>query len=188
MRFLVLAGALAIVAISVLALLGDGDDEGGQPALEPPPETVDPRPDLPPGWTYHVNRSIGAGVGVPPAWTARTRPVQTILRSPRSSAVVSVTADRSADALGANLEDYAVEVAEQIVGAATAVAKSPEPGLGYEAASARSGDTEVIVIRRPELAAYPVLVASSPRVKAGELDPIVAQIVASLRGRPAASG
>ena len=40
-------------------------------------------------------------------------------------------------------------------------------------------------MRRPELAAYPVLVASGAKVKARELDPIVETIVASLRGRPA---
>ena len=42
----------------------------------------------------------------------------------------------------------------------------------------------MIVVRRPELAAYPMLVARNAKVKAGELDPIVDVIVASLRGRP----
>ena len=179
-------GSLAIVAISVLALLGDEDD-GDAPQLKPPPETVDPLPALPAGWTVEDNREIGVAVGVPPRWTGRTPKNQTLLRSPGNSAVVSITADRTSGALAADLEGYALDVASQIAGADAASARTPEPGLGYEAAAARSGDTEVIVVRRPELAAYPMLVASAAGVKPRELDPIVETIVASLRGRPVAS-
>ena len=188
MRVAVLIGALAIVVISVLALVGIDSDEDDSAVLAPPPETADPLPELPPGWRAEENDAIGVALGVPPAWTSKSGKVQTILRSPGSSAVVSVTADRSPDVLGADLDDYALEVAAQIEGADAAKAKAPKPGLGYEAAAARSAATEVIVVRRPELAAYPVLVASGAKVKARELDPIVAEIVASLRGRPANAG
>ena len=183
-RALVLVGSLAIVAISVLAIVGGDTDEDDPPAIAPPPETVDAVPDLRPGWTVADNRTIGVAVGIPPEWRGKKPENQTLLSSPGNAAVVSITADRTANALQADLEDYALEVAAQIGGADAAVAKTPKPGLGYEAAGARSGDTEVIVVRRPELAAYPMLVASAAGVKASELDPIVAEIVASLRGRP----
>jgi hypothetical protein len=101
--------------------------------------------------------------------------------------VVSVTADRTPDAVEAALEDYALEIASGLGGGEAAEADAPEPGLGYEAAAATAGATEVIVVRRPELAAYPMLVARGAKVKAGQLDPIVETIVASLRGRPVAS-
>lgn len=187
-RAIVLVGSLAIVAISVLALAGGDSEEGGAPPLEPPPETVDAVSALPSGWKVSDNRVIGVAVGVPPRWRGRTEKNQTLLRSPGSAAVVSVTADRTANALRADLADYALEVAAQIGGPDAKVAEAPRPALGYEAAAARSGKTEVIVVRRPELAAYPMLVARNPKVKAGELDAIVEVIVASLRGRPVSAG
>ncbi len=58
------------------------------------------------------------------------------------------------------------------------------PGSGTRLPPPRPVATEVIVVRRPELAAYPMLVARNAKVKAGQLDPIVETIVASVRGRP----
>jgi len=184
MRALVLVGSLAIVAISVLAILGDGDENGDQPELAPPPETADPLPKLPDGWTAVENDAIGVGLGAPPGWSSKASAADTTLRSPGSAVVVSVSANRTADAIDAELEDYALEIAAGLEGGEAQASDAPDPGLGYEAAAATAGATEVIVVRRPELAAYPMLVAANAKVKAGELDPIVARIVGSLRGRP----
>ena len=81
--------------------------------------------------------------------------------------VVSVSADRTPDAVDAGLEDYALEIAEGLDGGEATGARAPRPAVGYEAAAATSGDTEVIVVRRPELVAYPMLVAKNAKVKAG---------------------
>ena len=112
---------------------------------------------------------------------------------------LSVTADRTGEALHADLTDYALQIAEDLQGE-TVVSidpnsiEQPEGGPGYEVASvttnaAREGDgagrtLQVVVVRRPELAAYPMLIASGDNVDPAELRPIVNEIVASLRGRP----
>ena len=199
-RVAVLAGAIAIVAISVAALIGVGasDDDDSAP-LAPPPETADPLPRLPNGWTASENDSIGVAVGLPPGWSEKVAGDKTTLRAPGSTVVVSVTADRSGEALHADLTDYALRIAEDLQGE-TVVSidpnsiEQPEGGPGYEVASVtanatREGDgagrtLQVVVVRRPELAAYPMLIASGDNVDPAELRPIVNEIVASLRGRP----
>lgn len=199
-RVAVLGGAIAIVAISVAALIGVGpsDDDEAAP-LAPPPETADPLPQLPAGWTASENDAIGVAVGVPPGWTSKSTDAKTTLRSPGSTVVVSVTADRSGEALQADLTDYALRIAEDLQGE-TAVSidpndtEQPGGGPGYEVASVTANATrtgggaertlQVVVVRRPELAAYPMLIASGPNVDPAELRPIVNEIVASLRGRP----
>ncbi len=197
---MVLGGAIAIVAISVAALIGVGvsDDDQAAP-LAPPPETEDPLPQLPAEWTASENDLIGVAVGVPPGWTSKATASKTTLRSPGSTVVVSVTADRSGEALEADLTDYALRIAEDLQGESVVSidpndTDQPGGGPGYEVASVTANATrggagaertlQVVVVRRPELAAYPMLVASGPNVDPAELRPIVNEIVASLRGRP----
>lgn len=200
---MVLGGAIAIVAISVAALIGVGasDDDEAAP-LAPPPETADPLPPLPAGWTTSENDSIGVAVGVPPGWSNKVATEKTTLRSPGSTVVVSVTADRSGAALEAALNDYALRTAADlqdedgggVVNIGSVDTDPPGVGPGYEVASVtanatRTGEAaertlQVVVVRRPELAAYPMLIASGPNVDPGELRPIVDEVVASLRGRP----
>lgn len=186
MRIVVLVGSLAVVAISLLAILS-GSDDTSDPPVPPPPETADSLPKLPPGWTSSENDAIGVDLGVPPRWSSKPAASKTTLRSPGSAVVLSVTADRSADAINADLDAYALEIASGLDRGEAEGADPPSPGLGYEAAAATAGRTDVIVVRRTELAAYPMLVARNPKVKPAELDPLVDGIVASLRGRPVAS-
>ncbi|CAN5563640.1 hypothetical protein BH20ACT15_BH20ACT15_04510 [soil metagenome] len=141
MRVAVLIGALAIVAISVLALVGTNGDEDDPPRLAPPPETADPLPNLPPGWKISTNKAIGVAVGVPPAWSSRTAVSKTILRSPESAVVVSITADRSNGAVDADLDGYALGIAGGLGRDEATATNAPKPGLGYEAGAARAGRT-----------------------------------------------
>ena len=203
MRAVLTAAAVAIACLAGLGIwqLGEDDDDGGvQETLAPPPETADPLPELPRGWTKTANDAGGFALGVPPGWSAKAAGAKTTLKSPGSGAVVSVTADRTNEALEAQLDAYATGIAERLAdGEAPAATEIPKTlGPGYEAAAVtvppapakggRQHRLEVIVVRRPELAAYPILVASNPAVKPGELDPIVSKLVVSLRGRPVASG
>ncbi|MDP9189192.1 MAG: hypothetical protein M3O25_08080 [Actinomycetota bacterium] len=203
MRVAVLVGALAIVAISMLAIVGVdlGGDEA-EPAA--PRETADPVPQLPPGWSVATNEEIGVAVGVPPGWSNKVSPKQTTLRAPGSTVVVSVIADRSEDAIGADLSDYCQQIAEDLQEDEAAIkldpggTEEPKVGAGYEVASVKAslaptpsgagGQLQVFVVRRPELAAYPILLASGAGVRPAEVEPIVSEIVASLRGRPATAG
>jgi hypothetical protein len=163
-RAVIAAGA---IAVTVLAALGiwqvSNDNVEDAPPLAPPPETADPLPELPRGWSKAANGEAGFAVGVPPGWSVKTAAGRTTLKSPGSAAVVAITADRSEAAINTDLQGYAVSTAA-----------GNKDGQGIEA----------IVVRRPELAAYPVLVVSGPGVKAAELEPIVNRIVSTLRGRP----
>lgn len=199
---LIIAGIVLACVAGVWLLTGEDSEpgtatgEGTPPAGEaaPPAETPDPLPKLPRGWTSIANGAGGYAIGVPPGWSAKEAGAKTTLRSPGSAVVVSVTADRSDEALEAPLEDYASKIAASVEEAAapSALADPPKPGPGYEAAGAEApgsaGRIEAIVVRRPRLAAYPVLIASGRGVRPAQLDPIVNRLIGSLRGRPVTLG
>jgi hypothetical protein len=114
--------------------------------------------------------------------------------------VVSVSADRTSDALELPLDDYAKQVADGLAsqGFDQLQVAEPEPtDSAYEAVSVtatgiRTGSgvpqrLEVVIVRRPDLAAYPVLIASSTGAPPRELAR-AATSVSSLRGRPVEIG
>ena len=82
---------------------------------------------MPPGWKSIENEAIGVGVGVPPSWSSKAAAANTTLRSPGGAVVVSVSADRTPDAVNAPLEDYALEIAAGLDGGKAAGAKAPTP-------------------------------------------------------------
>jgi hypothetical protein len=186
--------AIGALAVTVLAGLGiwtvTSDNDEDAPELAPPPEIADPLPALPRGWTKAANGTAGFTVGVPPGWPVKTVGGKTTFKSPGSTVVVAITADRSEAAIEADLQEYAIEVAQGI--GASIAAAVPEPpkagGPGYESAAAEGMDedrrVEAIVVRRPELAAYPIVVVSGAGVKPAELEPIVNRIVSTVRGQP----
>jgi len=202
-------GAIAIVAIAGLGIwqISSDDSNVDTQSLAPPAETVDPLGTLPRGWTSTSNEAGGFALRVPPGWSIKNAGAKTTLKAPGSVVVVSVTADRSEDAIEAELQEYATSVVESLGG--ESVRSVPDPpkagGPGYEFAAAEgvkvpkvppgTGQAvvgpprlEVIVIRRPELAAYPMLIVSGSPVKPAGIDPIVNKLVASLRGRPVTPG
>jgi len=198
------ATALAIAVLGGLAIWQLSDDSEG-PATAPAtaPEVADPLPELPPRWTKSANLAGGFALGVPPGWTEKRAGARTTLRSPGSAVVVAVTADRTGEALEEDLGEFAAGILERLEPGAEIRPVADPPGIdapGYETAAAEAIDTavpeagpgvagrkrlQVVVVRRTDLAAYPVLVASDAAVKRAELDPIVARIVRSIRGRPA---
>ena len=203
MRAVLIAATVAITCFAGLAIwqLGENDNDSGvHETLAPPPETADPLLELPRGWTKTANGAGGFALGVPPGWSAKAAGAKTTMKSPGSGVVVSVTADRTDEALDTELDAYATGIAERLAeGGAPVAAETPKTlGPGYEAAAVtvpaaagsggRGPRLRVMVVRRPELAAYPILVASNSAVKPGELDPIVSKLVVSLRGRPVTSG
>jgi hypothetical protein len=194
-RLVIATGAIAVTVFAGLGIWQIASEEGDEPVeLAPPPEIADPIPALPRGWSKAVNGTAGFAVGVPPGWPVKTVGGRTTFKSPGGTVVVAITADRSEEAIEADLQEYAVEVA-QAIGASTAAAV-PEPpkagGPGYESAAAEGMDedrrVEAIVVRRPELAAYPIVVVSGAGVKRAEVDQIVNRIVSTLRGQPPTGG
>ena len=198
---LIIAG-IAIACLGAVAVIElRSDDENSVEPPAPPPETSDPLPPLPRGWTETANGAGGFALGVPPGWSAKEVAAKTTLKAPGSVVVARITADRTDEALEAELADYATGIADRLAGGSivTSVSPAPAPGeAGYESAAVvidqvappqgRGQRLEVVVVRRPQLAAYPILIASDLGVKQGRLDPIVTKLVRSLRGRPVQLG
>lgn len=117
MRAVVIVAAIAIAGIAALAIWNAADDENGgdaPPKPAPPPETADPVPKLPRGWTKTANEAGGFALGVPPGWSAKPAGTRTTLKSRGSAVVVRVTADRSDEAFDANPSDYARDIIDRL--------------------------------------------------------------------------
>jgi hypothetical protein len=131
---------------------------------------------------------------VSPAWTTETSGSSTLLRSPDQVVAISVSADRTDEALATPLERYASAAAENLDGFTGLRVLSTGPyDAHYPAAVARARGTltssgvkqrlSLVVLRREGVAAYPVLATRNAGVRspfARQIDPIVR----SLRGRP----
>jgi len=188
---------MALIILTPAAGLGacGGKEE---PTITQPVETVDEPAELPKRWTRHVSRTGGFSVGVPPGWKARDRDRTTLLRPEDRLVVVSITADRSADALRVGLDDYAQETAKRLPGLQKLKLNSPVPfeGARYPGFAVRGKGTAkggvrerllVVVMRRSDLAAYAALVASNARAPARR-ERKAKRILRTLTGRPAAEG
>lgn len=203
MRAVIAIAGIATACLAGLALWQLGTEEERATPTEAertavPTETAERLPKLPRGWTTTANGQGGFALGVPPGWSARNAAARTTLTAPDRSVVVRVTADRTDEALDAELGAFVRQVAEAIEPGAPVRAISPPPAAapGYEVAGVsvrrgrggRQGVLEVFVVRRTGLASYPILVAGGRGVMRSELDPIARRIVGSLRGRPVGGG
>jgi hypothetical protein len=188
-RATLVATLLAALAIAQIAGCGSGVKTTTSPM-----ETVDPPASLQRGWSTYVGRVGGFTVGVPPGWTIEQQGTSTVLRSPDKLAAISITADRTDAALSVPLESFATSAAkglsgfEQLtVGAVTPYADHYD-GVAV-AANGRLKATGVlqrlklVVLRRDNLAAFPVLATENAR-KRSPFESQVDAVVRSLRGRP----
>jgi hypothetical protein len=174
---------------------GCGDGGGGDSTTPRAAETADPPAKLPAGWRTETNRPAGFTVGVPPAWSANLDGSTSVLRSPDRLVAISVSADRTDEALDAPLEGFATATAEGLGGFEDLKLGSSRPfeGAAYPgveiAGSGRQSETgvpqrvELVILRREGIASYPVLAAINDRRSSPFVEQID-RIVRSLRGRP----
>jgi hypothetical protein len=193
-----IAGFLVACVLATSAGCGDSESDSEDATADTVvSETTAPPAKLPRGWTTTVNESGGYSIGVPPGWSEKRSAAKTTLKSPGSAVVVSVTADRSDEALEADLSEYAESIAAKLApaskprGTGEGPEGPPTRDPGYESASTYARVPgkllNVVVVRRIGLAAYPVLVAADIGAIKGdpsELGKIIRQFVLSLRGRP----
>ena len=188
--------ALAALALA-LALHGCGseDDEGSAPRPRPT-ETADELPKLPRGWEQHLNPRGGLTLGVPPDWRAENRGTSVLLRSADRLVAISITPDRTGEALELPLGEFATRTAAALPG----FRRGLDPGRSrdfahrYPAASVsargrakRTGVEQrvtVVVIRRPRLATFTAVIAANVEPEADASRKLAVAALRTLRGRP----
>lgn len=195
------AKAPALIAALLVAAAPAGcGDRGGdaEEALPPAPakETADPLPDLPKGWSKEVNHDAGFAFGLPPGWTATEREGPSLVRSPDRLVAVSLTADRTDNALGPAFDQYTSATAADL----ERVFSDLDPGrpqpyshhyraLAVEASgrARESGvrqDLLLVTLRRSKLAAFTALAAVNAKRQPKEHMRQAERIISTIRGRP----
>jgi hypothetical protein len=101
-------GALAALALALALGACGSDDQAEAPEVQRQAETVDELPKLPRGFEPHVSRINGLALGRPPGWKATERGVATFLIAPDELVVMSLSADRSDEALAGDPETLAL--------------------------------------------------------------------------------
>ena len=196
---------LAVTLIAaVLAVVGcGGDDDEKQP---PPPtervETVDKLPKLPDRWKRYENRRGGFVVGLPPGWKAsdRDRGPVSLIRSYDRLVAISISPDRTDEALGIDIDQFAARATAALPGLEGAAQPSdPRPYKHrYEAVQstleAKEADSGVkqrvslIVIRRDHVVTFTAVIAANADRRARPSERLARKVVATLRSRPPSSG
>jgi hypothetical protein len=183
----------AIVAlVGLIGQVGCGDDEAAPP--EHRKETVDKLPKLHPGWHEYVNHRAGFAIGRAPGWRAKRDGATTLLRSPDRLVAISISADRTGEAIEFPLDDYAYEAAMDLPGFPRLDVNRPHRfkaqynSQAVEAKGRAKGGVRqsllFIAMRRDHVATYAVLVASNADRNTRFYENEALRIVRTLRGRP----
>lgn len=189
---------LSAAAAAFLAACGsdEPDPPGTPPDSSPKPETVDELPDLPRGWEPHANRAAGFVFGRPPGWATHDRGIVTRLTAPDELVVVTITADRTGDAVELDPGEFARQTIVAIEGYERPLEPS-EPRRfehRYDASEVRSNgvaagsgvrqEVRAIVIRRADLVVVTaVLAANASRAPKAEIAEAL-DALRTLRTRP----
>ena len=190
------SGALAAVLVAGL-LPAAGCGSGDPPEPDPRPvETIEKPVKLPDRWTRHTNAAGGLELGLPPGWKARDRGTTTRIRSFDEVVVLSIAPDRTSEALDYDLGEFATATLTSLQGYEGELDPGkPRPFKHqYDGAEATTTATSsatgakqeisVIVLRRPKLAVFTVVVQSSARPDAGPARELAEDVVKTLRSRP----
>jgi hypothetical protein len=189
--------ALLATLLAALALAACGSDS--DPAEDPAPrpaESVDPLPRLEEGWRPHLNPAGGFAFGLPPGWKASDRGTATLVRSFDRLAVVSISADRTREALELPLGEFASRALAARPGYEDPLkgSKPREFEHRYDAAAVRArGIAEssgveqriaLIVLRRGKLATFTAVIGVNARPAGAASGAIAEHMVETLRSRP----
>jgi hypothetical protein len=187
----------ASLAVAALALGACGsDDEPVAPQVERVPETVEELPKLPRGFEQTVSRVNGLSFGRPPGWSAKTKGVATLLTAPDGLVVMSLTVDRTDEALAGEPPVAATETFSVLQGYEGELDPSePRPFRHrYEAAQAEgegvAADTgvpqrlRVVVLEREGVAVVTAVIADNAKERAPAEVRQAVQALRTVRTRP----
>jgi hypothetical protein len=185
----------ALVAAAALAgVVGCGGDDDGPEPPQHRAETVDKLPKLPAGWHKYVNHRAGFAIGMAPGWRAERDGTSTLLRSPDRLVAISISADRTAEAVEFPLDDYAEQALEalprfdHLKSGKAHLFKAHYQAEAVNATGRSHGGVRqqltFIAMRRKDLATYAVLVARNAERDTRFYEREALRIVRTLRGRP----
>jgi hypothetical protein len=187
--------ACAAACICALTLGACGMGGGGTTTGRSVVETLQPLPKLPPGWRPVRNGSEGFAFGLPPGWQEReTRAGTSLLRTADRRIAVSISADRTDQALTQLLGDYAIGAAASLGGLKRIKVRATAPfphryaAVRVEAAGVGAGGVHekafLVALRRDHLVTFVVASLRRARVPNALYRAQVTRIVKTLRSRP----
>jgi hypothetical protein len=192
----------ALLVLASLALPACGsqeeDAEPVAPLVDRKKETRQRPPDLPPGFERHVSRRAGLEFGRPPGWKVTKRGDATLLIAPDELVVMSLSADRTDEAVAADAEQLAVDTFAALEGYKGKLKPSTPRKWGhpYEAYQVR-GDAvakktnvrqrvRVFVLEREGRTVVTAVIAENSKEKAPDEVRQAYQALRTLRTRPPA--
>lgn len=190
------ASLIAILAAPVLLIACGSSEEPLDPEVRLVEETADPLPRLERGYQPYVSRSRGLAFGRPPGWEARELDRAVELRAPDGLVVVSLSADRTSEALAANPQGFPGRVFAALEGyEGTLDPSEPRPlkhryeavqvtGRGVAAENGLEQALRVIVLRRKGVAVVTAVIAENAKIGAPAELRQALEMVATLRTRP----
>jgi hypothetical protein len=196
---------VAAVATAVMALAGCGDDdEPTAPPVERKPEKPERVAGLPAGWTVEENKAQGFGLGAPPGWRAGGDCFKgglapgsvTILCSPDRLVTLSVSADRTDEALELEPGEFAVRTMEGLADSYDGLElgkprpfKARYPGASVDGAGKAVGtgvpqDVTVVVLRREGAANFAAVIAANADQPTEPAVTLAEESLTTLRSQP----
>ena len=187
----------ALAAVAVLAIAGCGsDDEALSPNVERRAETVDKLPKLPRGFEATISRVNGLTFGRPPGWSAKTKGIATLLTAPDGLVVMSLSVDRTGEALAGDPSTAATRTFAALEGYEGELDPSePRPfkhrysaaevrGEGVAAATGVRQRLRLVVLKREGAAVVTAVIAENAKERApAEVEQALAAL-RTVRTRP----
>jgi hypothetical protein len=204
-------GASLLAAGALAAALG-GCGEKEEPEVRPPPrppERSERVPKLPSAWTEAGNEEQGFALGVPPGWKrgrdclphGRRPGATTVLCSPDKLVTLSVSADRSDEALELAPGAFAVRatkrLGEERYPRGLEAGRPRRFGTHYngvvvraqgKAATGVEQDVSVVVLRRAGIANFTAVIAANAGKPTGPAVGLAERGLRSLRSQPPRAG
>jgi hypothetical protein len=202
-----IAGGAAIAAVAALvaAVAGCGERDEPEPTTTTPPvERAEKVPKLPGQWNVIKNTDEGFALGLPPGWRrgkeCLAKKAQggstTVFCSPDKLLTLSVTADRTDEALELTPGGFALRVMASL---SENYQKPLDPGkpkrfeghydgakvsASGQAAKGVREDVTVIVLQRDDIATFTAVIADNAAKATGQHTKFAERALKSLRSQP----